>query len=99
MRFSITRLIKNERVHGETPPLIVDGERWWCCRTIGIMHFGCGPEALRFEQTTHAAHIETRWAGVDNGGAIGRRMQFRLRGKKKWQEIDEYDKDIVNSAM
>jgi len=76
------------------PGIYVESDRWWDARAVGIVHFGCGPDELRFHKTSEDADIETRWVGTDNGGALGRRMQFRKRNGSKvgrWRGIEEYE--------
>lgn len=101
MRFETSKLsgVFIGKIEDRMPGPIVDVERWWDAKTVALLHFGGEPDELRYEVTSKQPHVETRWIGIDNGGALGRRMQWRVAGNKRWLPVDEYNKDSVVSAM
>jgi hypothetical protein len=76
----------------EFPSIVVESDRWWDARVVGIVHFACEPWQLMFDRDTKdAATVETRWHGTPPG----QRMQFRLRSEvtvdwTDWIDISEY---------
>ena len=76
-----------------TPPLVVESDRWWDARNVGVVHFACEPGPLVFwsEPTGAQVTVETRW----HGRPPGQRMQFRTRSEvtvewTDWLDIVEY---------
>lgn len=76
-----------------SPPLVVESDRWWDARIVGVVHFACEPGQLTFwsEPTGAQVTVQTRW----HGRPPGQRMQFRLRSEitvewSDWIDISEY---------
>jgi hypothetical protein len=81
-------------IRHQTDTLVVEVDRWWDARTVGLAHFVCEVSDLQFESTTKDVDIECRWIGFDNCGAgTVRQLQFRARNRRKrgsWKDIEEY---------
>jgi hypothetical protein len=79
--------------------IVVDGDRWWDARTVGLMHFGCEVAELDFQQTADAPDVETRWVGSDatDSNRDGRRLEFRRPGNE-WRPIEQYNDERLATA-
>jgi len=94
MRFKIERatavIIDGQNV-ANIGQVVVDCDRWWDARHVGLLHFGCEVAELRIAATTDEAAVFTRWVGTDNGHDV-RRMEFRLPDGA-WRPIVQYNDD------
>lgn len=104
MKFRITRT--NGIPVGEAArSIIVEADRWWDARHLGVLHFGCERSDLAFESNpVGQVTIEMRW----DGRPPNQRLQFRTRNENTviwtdWHDIEDYvvvhkASDVINNG-